>query len=43
MLQEHIAKRKLNFWDLDFEYVDILFKAILKSELYAEYTNDLDI
>jgi len=43
MLQEHIAKRKLNFWDLDFEYVDILFKAILKSELYADYTNDLDI
>jgi N utilization substance protein B len=40
MLEEHIAKRKLNFWDLDFEYVDILFKAILKSELYSNYTND---
>jgi N utilization substance protein B len=43
MLQEHIAKRKLNFWDLDFEYVDILFRAILKSELYKEYTEDADI
>jgi N utilization substance protein B len=42
MLQEHIHSRKLNFWDLDFEYVDILFKAILKSELYADYTNDAD-
>ena len=43
MLQEHITKRKLNFWDLDFEYVDILFKAILKSELYDVYSKDLDI
>ncbi len=43
MLQEHITKRKLNFWDLDFEYVDILFKAILKSELYENYTNDTDV
>lgn len=38
MLQEAIAKRKLNFWDLDFEYVDIIFKAILKSEIYKNYT-----
>jgi N utilization substance protein B len=43
MLQEHITKRKLNFWDLDFEYVDILFKAILKSELYDVYSKDSDI
>ena len=34
MLQEYITKQKLNFWDLDFEYVDILFKDILKSDLY---------
>ncbi|WP_299124525.1 transcription antitermination factor NusB [uncultured Winogradskyella sp.] len=40
MLQEHIAKQKLNFWDLDFEYVDILFKEILKSDLYETYSND---
>jgi N utilization substance protein B len=43
ILQEYITKRKLNFWDLDFEYVDILFKAILKSELYEVYSNDLEI
>ncbi len=42
MLQERITQLKLNFWDLDFEYVDILFKAILKSELYAEYMADPD-
>jgi transcription antitermination protein NusB len=39
MLKERISKRKLNFWDLDFEYVDILFKEILKSELYEKYIN----
>ncbi|REG88075.1 transcription antitermination factor NusB [Winogradskyella sediminis] len=37
MLQEAIANRKLNFWDLDFEYVDILFKAILKSDIHKNY------
>lgn len=37
MLQDIIAKRKLNFWDLDFEYVDIIFKAILKSDIYRNY------
>lgn len=39
MLQEVITKRKLNFWDLDFEYVDILFKEIKNSKLYEEYVN----
>lgn len=43
MLQEHITKRNLNFWHLDFEYVDILFKEILKSDLYEAYSNDTDI
>lgn len=42
MLQEHIEKRKLNFWDLDFEYIDILFKAILKSKLYETYTSETE-
>lgn len=37
MLQEHITKRKLNFWDLDFEYVDIIFKDIKNSEIYEAY------
>jgi N utilization substance protein B len=39
-LQEIIAKRKLNFWDLDFEYVDIIFKNILGSNIYKTYTSD---
>lgn len=39
IVQEAIKKRKLNFWDLDFEYVDLLFKAILKSKVYEEYKN----
>ena len=43
LLQEHIESQRLNFWDLDFEYTDILFKEILKSQLYTDYTNDLDI
>lgn len=37
MLQEVISKRKLNFWDLDFEYVDIIFKDIKNSEIYEAY------
>ncbi|TCK66650.1 NusB antitermination factor [Winogradskyella wandonensis] len=37
MLKEIINKRKLNFWDLDFEYVDVIYKAIIDSELYKEY------
>ncbi|MCB0399240.1 MAG: transcription antitermination factor NusB [Winogradskyella sp.] len=40
MLQEIITKRKLNFWDLDFEYVDILFQDIKKSKLYNDYISD---
>lgn len=43
LLQEHIESQRLNFWDLDFEYTDILFKAILKSQLYTDYINDLEI
>ncbi|SDI33137.1 transcription antitermination factor NusB [Winogradskyella thalassocola] len=42
MLQEAIGNRKLNYWDLDFEYVDILFKAILKSDIYESYTDDAE-
>jgi len=42
MLQETLAKRKLNFWDLDFEYTDILFKAILKSDAYEAYITNTE-
>ena len=37
-LLNHLEKNKLNPWILDFEYVDILFKSILKSDLYKTYS-----
>lgn len=37
LLQEAISNSKLNFWHLDFEYIDIIFKEILKSDLYKFY------
>ena len=43
MVKDIIEKRKLNFWDLDFEYVDLLFKAILKSDLYKDYCHDNEV
>lgn len=43
MVNDIIEKRKLNFWDLDFEYVDLLFKAILKSDLYKDYCHDNEV
>lgn len=39
-LQEEIERRKLKYWDLDFEYVDLLFKAILNSEVYKDYMSE---
>ncbi|RNC80208.1 MAG: transcription antitermination factor NusB [Winogradskyella sp.] len=36
-LKETIADRKLNCWDLDFEYVDIIYKTIIESDLYKDY------
>ncbi|WP_231632424.1 transcription antitermination factor NusB [Mangrovimonas sp. TPBH4] len=36
-LLEEIESRKLNCWYLDFEYVEIIFKAIVDSDLYKEY------
>jgi N utilization substance protein B len=32
-----IEKKKLNLWDLDFEYVEIIYKSIKQSRLYKEY------
>ena len=37
LLKEAIENKKLNFWHLDFEYVDVIYKAILESDLYADY------
>jgi len=42
MLQDAISNKKLNYWDLDFEYVDIIFKAILKSDIYENYTEEVE-
>ncbi|WP_299226130.1 transcription antitermination factor NusB [uncultured Psychroserpens sp.] len=36
-LKEELENRKLNPWYLDFEYVDILYKAIIESDLYKDY------
>lgn len=39
-LQIEIEKRKIDHWYLDFEYVDIIFKSILESDLYKEYMSN---
>jgi N utilization substance protein B len=38
-LKTEIEKRKLNCWELDDEYVAILWKEIKESELYKDYMN----
>ena len=36
-LQEAFKSAKINNWDLDSEYVDILFKEIISSQLYSDH------
>lgn len=36
-LIERIADQKENLWYLDFEYVDIIYKAIAESDIYSDY------
>lgn len=36
-LQNALDKHKVHFWRNDFEYIDLLFKEIRQSDLYAEY------
>ncbi len=36
-LKNYIGNQKENLWYLDFEYVDVLFKAILESDIYKDY------
>lgn len=36
-LLEHIENQKENLWYLDFEYVDVIFKSIIESDLYKTY------
>ena len=38
-LKAQFETHKITNWDLDGEYVDIIFKAILASDLYNEYMN----
>ena len=37
LLKEEFEVKKINNWELDNEYVDILFKAIINSDLYGDY------
>jgi len=37
LLIEALEKRKLNYWELDNEYVEVIFKVLLKSDLYKDY------
>jgi N utilization substance protein B len=37
LLKETLEKRKLNYWELDNEYVDVIFKELITSNLYKEY------
>ncbi|NND51718.1 MAG: transcription antitermination factor NusB [Flavobacteriaceae bacterium] len=39
LLKEALTSRKLTNWDLDDEYVDLIFRAILKSQIYENYVN----
>ncbi|MDG5492985.1 transcription antitermination factor NusB [Psychroserpens sp. SPM9] len=37
VLKERIEDQKLNPWYLDFEYVDVILKTILESDIYKSY------
>lgn len=41
-LKMELESRKIDNWYLDFEYVDILHKAIIESDVYAEYMANPD-
>ena len=38
ILVNHINKRKIKFWELDFDYVKSNFKTLVDSEKYQEYS-----
>ena len=38
ILVNHINKRKIKFWELDFDYVKSNFKTLVESEKYQEYS-----
>ncbi|HBH24663.1 MAG TPA: transcription antitermination factor NusB, partial [Cytophagales bacterium] len=37
LLKDTILRKGLNTWELDFEYVEILYKAIIEHPLYRQY------
>jgi len=37
LLQDELEKNKINNWELDSEYIEIIFKELKTSDLYAEY------
>lgn len=37
LLQNELEQRKITNWELDSEYVEIIFQEIISSDLYAEY------
>lgn len=37
LIQKELDKRKINNWELDNSYVEIIFKKLLESELYKNY------
>ncbi|MEO9513905.1 MAG: transcription antitermination factor NusB [Flavobacteriaceae bacterium] len=40
LLQKELSKRKLNNWYLNEEYVKIIYKAVVSSDIYKKYMND---
>ncbi|MGA0373040.1 MAG: transcription antitermination protein NusB [Flavobacteriaceae bacterium] len=41
VLNQYIKKRKIKFWELDFEYVKSNFKDLMQSEKYQEYSRQV--
>lgn len=39
-LRQELSKRKLKAWDLNGEYVKIIYKEVVGSQLYIDYMND---
>ena len=39
-LQQHLEDRKLNYWELDNEYVHLLLKELSQSSIYETYLTD---
>ena len=37
LLKEAIENRKINYWTYNSEYIDIIFRSLIESELYKDY------